>query len=141
MKRFKFKISGQTYDVEVARFDGEKATVNVNGTPYEVEVEGENIKTKTPILARKSVVNKPGEGEIKKADTGVIHKLTSPLPGVISRVVVNVGESVKEGQCLLIMEAMKMENNVMADKGGVVQSIKVKVGDSVLQGDTLVEIA
>lgn len=141
MKKYKFNISGQSYEVEVGPFDGTNATVSVNGTPYEVEIEGDTQKTKTPVLARKPVVNQPGEGEIKKTSTGAIHKLTSPLPGSISKVLVSAGDAVKAGDCLLIMEAMKMENNVMADKDGVVQSIKVKVGDTVLQGDTLVEIA
>lgn len=142
MKKYNFKISGQTYEVEIGSFDGVKATVSVNGTPYEVEVDGEIQKSKTPVLARKPVVNQPGEGEIKKTVvTGPAHKLTSPLPGSIFKIQVNVGDTVKEGDCLLVMEAMKMENNVMADKSGVIHSIKVKVGDTVLQGDTLVEIA
>lgn len=142
MKKYRFKISGQAYEVEVGPFDGVNATVSVNGTPYEVEIEGgDTLKSKTPVLARKPVVNQPGEGEIKKTASGVTHKLTSPLPGSIFKVLVNVGDSVNEGDCLLTMEAMKMENNVMADKAGVIQAIKVKVGDTVLQGDTLVEIA
>lgn len=141
MKKYNFKISGQTYEVEIGSFDGVKATVSVNGTPYEVEVDSDQQKSKTPVLARKPVVNQPGEGEIKKTATGPAHKLTSPLPGSIFKILVNVGDTVKEGDCLLTMEAMKMENNVMADKSGVIQSIKVKVGDTVLQGDTLIEIA
>lgn len=142
MKKYKFKINGQVYEVEVNEFDGNNATVSVNGTPYEVELQGEDKKAKTPVLARKPVVNKPGEGEIKKSETGGAgFKVNSPLPGTIKKVHVSVGSTVKEGDCLMVMEAMKMDNNVVAEKGGVVKVVKVKEGDAVLQGDTLVEIA
>lgn len=142
MKKYKFKINGQTYEVEVGEFDGTNATVSVNGTPYQVEMQGEEKKMKTPVLARKPVVNKPGEGQIKKADSGsATYKINAPLPGTIKKVNISVGATVKAGECIMVMEAMKMDNNVMAEKGGVVQSVKVREGDAVLQGDTLVEIA
>lgn len=142
MKKYKFKINGQVYEVEVGEFDGNNATVSVNGTSYQVEVQGEEKKAKTPVLARKPVVNKPGEGQIKKADNaGGAFKINSPLPGTIKKVNISVGDTVKEGDCLMVMEAMKMDSNVMAEKGGTVKAVKVKEGDAVLQGDTLVEIA
>lgn len=142
MKKYKFKINGQVYEVEVGEFEGNNATVSVNGTPYQVELQGEEKKTKTPVLARKPVVNKPGEGQIKKTESaGGAFKINSPLPGTIKKVNVSVGDTVKEGDCLMVMEAMKMDNNVMAEKGGTVKAVKVKEGDAVLQGDTLVEIA
>ena len=142
MKKYKFKINGQSYEAEVGEFDGTNVTVSVNGTPYQIEIQGEEKKTKTPVLARKPVVNKPGEGQIKKADTaGGAFKINSPLPGTIKKVNISVGDTVKEGDCLMVMEAMKMDNNVMAEKGGTVKAVKVKEGDAVLQGDTLVEIA
>ena len=142
MKKYNFKINGQTSEVEVGEFDGTNATVSVNGTPYQVELQGEEKKAKTPVLARKPVVNKPGEGEIKKTESsGASYKINSPLPGTIKKVNIAVGSAVKAGDCVMIMEAMKMDNNVIAEKGGTVQAIKVKEGDAVLQGDTLVEIA
>ena len=142
MKKYKFKINGQSYEAEVGEFDGTNVTVSVNGTPYQIEIQGEEKKTKTPVLARKPVVNKPGEGEIKKSEGGSgSYKINSPLPGTIKKINITVGATVKAGECVIIMEAMKMDNNVMAEKGGVVQAGKVKEGDAVLQGDTLVEIA
>lgn len=142
MKKYKFKINGQAYEVEIGEFDGVNATVSVNGTPYEVEVQGETKKIKTPVLARKPVVTQPGEGEIKKTtDTGKVYKVNSPLPGTIKKINVTVGASVQAGDCLMVMEAMKMDNNVMSEKGGIVKTICVKEGDSILQGDTLVELA
>lgn len=142
MKKYKFKINGQTYEVEVGEFEGVNATVSVNGTPYDVELQGDEKKTKTPVLARKPVINQPGEGQIKKTESlGSGHKINSPLPGTIKKVNISVGDTVKAGDCVIIMEAMKMDNNVITEKGGVVKSVKAKEGDSVLQGDTLVEIA
>lgn len=141
MKKYKFKINGQSYEVEVGEFDGTNATVSVNGTPYQIEMQGEEKKAKTPVLARKPVVNKPGEGQIKKEASSAGYKINSPLPGTIKKVNISVGSAVKAGDCVMIMEAMKMDNNIIAEKGGVVQAVKVKEGDAVLQGDTLVEIA
>ncbi len=142
MKKYKFKINGQTYEVEVGEFDGSNATVSVNGTSYQVELQGEEKKAKTPVLVRKPVVNKPGEGQIKKAENNsASYKINSPLPGTIKKINITVGATVKSGDCVMIMEAMKMDNNVIAEKGGTVQAIKVREGDAVLQGDTLVEIA
>lgn len=142
MKKYKFKINGQTYEVEVGIFDGTNATVSVNGTPYQVEMQGEEKKAKTPVLARKPVVNKPGEGQIKKTESsGAGYKVNSPLPGTIKKINVTVGATIKAGDCLMIMEAMKMDNNVNAEKGGTVKAINVREGDAVLQGDTLIEIA
>lgn len=141
MKKFKFKINGNQYDVEINDFEGQNAKVLVNGTEYNVEVEAEVAKTKTPKLARKPVVKRPGEGEIKKTDEGAgSFKIKAPLPGNIFKLKVNVGDSVKEGDCLLIMEAMKMENNVLAEKSGTVKAIKIKEGDAVLQDDVLIEL-
>ena len=141
MKKYKFKINGQTFEVEIGEFDGNIATVNVNGSPYEVELQNEAVKTKTPVLARKPIASSPGEGQIKKTEGAKAFKVSAPLPGSIFKLHVNVGDTIKEGDCLLVMEAMKMENNVLAEKGGVIKSIAVKVGDAVLQGDTLIEIA
>lgn len=142
MKKYKFKINGQIYEVEVGEFDGSNATVSVNGTPYQVELQGEEKKAKTPVLARKPVVNKPGEGQIKKTESSNnAFKVNSPLPGTIKKINVSVGDTVKEGDCLMVMEAMKMDNNVMTEKSGTIKAVKVREGDAVLQGDTLVEIA
>lgn len=140
MKKYKFKVNGQTFEVEVEDFDGNNTTVNVNGSSYKVELLGDAKTTKTPVLARKPVINQPGEGQIRKKEGGNAYKVSSPLPGSIFKMHVKEGDTVKEGDCLLVMEAMKMENNVLCEKGGVVTAVKVKVGDTVLQGDTLIEI-
>jgi biotin carboxyl carrier protein len=74
---------------------------------------------------------------VKKPSTGD-HQVLAPLPGSIFKMLTKVGDEVKKGDTLLIMEAMKMENNVMADKDGTVKEVKVKEGDSVLQSDVLI---
>ncbi|MFA8436371.1 MAG: biotin/lipoyl-containing protein [Marinifilaceae bacterium] len=139
MKKFKFTIKGQQYEVEIKDFEGTTAKIDVNGTIYDVEVEAEMKKAKTPTLVRKPVVTKPGEGKIAKAGAGAT-VVKAPLPGSIFKINVAVGDTINPGDTLLVMEAMKMENNVLAEKGGTVKAIKVSVGDSVLQDDVLVEI-
>ncbi len=140
MKKFKFTIRGQEYDVEIKDLQGSNAKIEVNGTSYDVDVHIEEKASKTPRLVRKAVVNKPGEGSIKKGGAGSA-TVKAPLPGSIIKINIAVGDSINPGDTLLVMEAMKMENNVLAEKGGTVKAIKVAVGDSVLQDDVLVEIA
>lgn len=139
MKKFEFTIKGHKYEVLMKDFDDNVAQIEVNGTSYEVEVHKEMKTTKTPKLVRQPVVSKPGEGTISKKEAGGF-KVKAPLPGSIFKLNVAVGDSVKKGDVLLIMEAMKMENNIMAEKDGVVKAIKVAVGDAVLQEDVLMEL-
>jgi biotin carboxyl carrier protein len=111
----------------------------VNGTNYNVEIHREVKQVKTPKLVRKPVMPKPGEGTIPKSGGATI-TVKAPLPGNIFKIIAKEGDEVKKGDNLLIMEAMKMENNVLAEKEGVIKSIKVKEGDAVLQGDVLIEM-
>ncbi len=140
MKKFKFTISGDDYDVHIQDMEDNVATIEVNGTKYEVEVKSEVKHSKTPQLVRKPVVQQPGEGQIKKSATSG-HTIKAPLPGTILKLNVREGDAIKAGQSLLVMEAMKMENQVMAEKDGVVSALKVKEGDAVLQDDVLIEIS
>ena len=138
MKKFKFTIRGQEFDVDIKEIEGSNAQIEVNGTVYDVEIKIDEKANKTPQLIRKPVINKPGEGQIKKSAGGVSVK--APLPGTIIKVDVAVGDAIAAGDTLLVMEAMKMENNVLAEKPGTVKAIKVNVGDAVLQDDVLIEI-
>lgn len=141
MKKYKFTIRGNDYDVHLRDIDDNIAELDVNGTIYEVEIKSEIKTSKTPKLIRKPVEKLPGEGEIKKTESAGKHKVLSPLPGTILKINVNIGDMVTEGQNLLVMEAMKMENQVQTTKAGEVSAIKVNVGDSVMQDDVLIEIA
>lgn len=140
MKKYKFNISGNDYDVHIRDIEDNIAELDVNGTIYKVEIKSEVRASKTPKLIRKPVEKMPGEGQIKKKESGGKHAVTAPLPGTILKLNVAVGDVVAEGQNLLVMEAMKMENQVQTTKGGEVLSIKVNVGDSVMQDDVLIEI-
>ena len=141
MKKFKFKIRGNSYDVEIKEFEDNLAKLEVNGTLYEVEVEQkETAKSKTPKLVRSQVQTKRSDSKIKKTVSSKATQIKAPLPGNIFKILVKEGDEVQKGDKIMIMEAMKMENNVLAEKEGTVKSIKVSEGDSVLQNDVLAEI-
>jgi hypothetical protein len=114
----------------------------VNGTPYKVEME------KAPKVAVKPVVRPvsaapaaPTAPVVKPAAASTGKSgVKSPLPGVILDIKVNVGDTVKKGQVIIILEAMKMENNINADKDGKITAINVSKGESVLEGTDLVII-
>ena len=150
MKEYKIKINGNDYAVVVKNVEDGKAEVSVNGTEYLVDVEGmraQKTQTKTPKIVQPSAVP-AGESHpaVQKtsspAATASVSAgdLKSPLPGVILDVAVREGDAVKVGQRLMLLEAMKMENNIEADRDGVVKSLKVRKGDSVLEGDVLITI-
>jgi biotin carboxyl carrier protein len=145
MKKFKFTINGNQYDTEILSVDDGTAEVIVNGTKYSVEVEQSIVIPKTPKLIRSiSVPSTDVHPSVSKTrspsspkGTGTIQ---SPLPGSIIKILVEVGETVKIGQRLLILEAMKMENNIESDKTGKIVSIQKQEGESVMEGDILITI-
>ena len=138
MKKFKFTISGNQYEVEVQSFENDKAQVVVNGTQYEVDVEREKEEAK-PVIAPRPSAPKAAAAPAAPAAGGNVDgvKAVAPLPGTIMQIYVNVGDQVKRGDKILMYEAMKMENNFLAEADGVIKDIKVKVGDNVLQGAVL----
>lgn len=142
MKKFKFTIHGNIYEVEILGFEDNIAKVEVNGTPYDVEVQRDLKMTKTPTLVRAEAPSPKGkETRIPRSPSHTTNQaVKSPLPGTIIQVLVKAGDKVAMGQKLLTMEAMKMENNVLAEKAGTIRSVLVKAGDTVLQNDVLVEI-
>lgn len=142
MKEYKYKINGNVYKVAIGDIEDNIAHVEVNGTPYNVEME------KAPKVVAKPVV-RPASTAPAAPTTTVVKPTTpssgksgvkSPLPGVILDIKVNVGDTVKKGQLVIILEAMKMENNINADKDGKITAINVSKGDSVLEGTDLVII-
>lgn len=141
MKKFKFTISGKQYEVEVQSFENDKAQVVVNGTQYEVDVEREKEEAKPVIAPRPKAAPASSAAPAAPAagDANGV-KAVAPLPGTIMQIFVNVGDEVKRGDKILMYEAMKMENNFLAEVDGVIKDIKVRVGDNVLQGAVLVVI-
>lgn len=138
MKKFKFTISGKQYEVEVQSFENDKAQVVVNGTQYEVDVEREKEEAKPVVAPRPKAAPAPAAtpAAAPAGDANGV-KAVAPLPGTIMQIFVNVGDQVKRGDKILMYEAMKMENNFLAETDGVIKDIKVKVGDNVLQGAVL----
>ncbi len=147
MKKFDFNINGNDYNVHIKSVEGDIAELEVNGTPYTVKIKQEIKTSKTPILVRK-------EGQSKSADKRIVENLTpvssgakpssksikSPLPGSIIKVLVSEGQSFKEGDVLMVMESMKMENNILAEKSGTVLKVCAPAGKAVLQDEVLFEI-
>ena len=113
-----------------------KYRVNVNGTSYEIEIE---LMSETEAKAAPAPAVAPAAAPAPAA-TGEGEAIQSPMPGTILDIKVNVGDSVKKGQVLMILEAMKMENEIMAGTDGVVTSIGVTKGASVQTGDALCTI-
>ncbi|HEY3391004.1 MAG TPA: biotin/lipoyl-containing protein [Prolixibacteraceae bacterium] len=145
MKKFKFKINGNQYSAEVLGFEDNIAEIEINGVMYSVEVDKTMQPVKTPKLVRSvSVPSTDSHPAVAKTASPSGPKgagtIKSPLPGVVLELFVNVGDTVKIGQRVLILEAMKMENNIEADKAGTVVSIGKNKGDSVMEGDVLIVI-
>ena len=144
MKEFKFKINGNDYNVFITNVDGNIAELEVNGTPYKVEIDRELKQTKTPKLVRPEAVpstdSHPSVAKTVSPGVATSGSIKSPLPGTVLSVNVKVGDIVKVGQRLLQLEAMKMENNIDSDKEGRIAAVNVKQGDSVMEGDVLIVI-
>ena len=155
MKQFKITVNGNEYFVNVESIQGNSAQVEVNGLPFDVGFENATGMTFTaPAKPAQVAAPAPAAAPAKPAAAptaaakpaaapaagGSGSAVKSPLPGVIIEVSVKVGDDVKSGQKILVLEAMKMENNINADKDGKVIEIKVAKGDSVLEGDDLIVI-
>jgi biotin carboxyl carrier protein len=145
MKKFKFTINGNQYETEVLNIEENIAEIEVNGTLYKVEVDKTMKTTKTPKLVRQAAVpSTDSHPSVAKTSSPAGPKgagsIKSPLPGVILEMYVREGDEVKMGQKLLMLEAMKMENNIEADKAGKVVSILKHKGDNVMEGDVLIII-
>jgi biotin carboxyl carrier protein len=148
MKKFSFTINGSEYAVRVRKIEGDKADLEVNGTPYSVKINQEIKTSKTPVvLVRKEVNTKMGDERVKENLTPVSEskrpsskQIKSPLPGNIIKVNVAEGAAFKEGDVLLVLESMKMENNVLAEKAGTVIKVCAPAGKAVLQDEVLLEI-
>ncbi|HHA19418.1 MAG TPA: pyruvate carboxylase subunit B, partial [Methylophaga sp.] len=125
-------VQAATQPSSTAGSEQDVYTIAVNGQSYVVQInEGgdiSNVSSTTPIATPAAPVS---SGE----------PVTAPLAGNIWKVEVSVGQTVQEGDVLIILEAMKMETQIVAEKGGVITSVSVKPGDTVNVGDLLVSIS
>ena len=139
MKEYKYKINGNVYKVAIGDIEDNIAHVEVNGTPYKVEMEKAPKAVVKPVVrpvattpaAPTTTVVKPAAPSSGKSG------VKSPLPGVILDIKVNVGDAVKKGQTIIILEAMKMENEIMAPKACKVTSVNVQKRATVESGTLL----
>lgn len=133
MKEYKFKINGKEYNVAIGQAEGKMLSVNVNGADYQVELE--NAPAAAPSFA--TADNAPAAAT-KPSGAGTVIK--SPLPGIIISIDVKEGQAVKRGQKVAVIEAMKMENDILAECDGTVTAVQARKGDSVLEGAPIVTI-
>ena len=113
-------------------------TITVNGTAYEVTVEegastgtAPVVKSAAPVSAPKPVAASGAVGAVK---------VNAPMPGKILAVKANAGQAVKKGDVIIVLEAMKMENDIVAPQDGTIASVSCAVGDSVEAGALLASL-
>lgn len=142
MKEYKYTINGNKYDVQIQGIEENIATVTVNGENYSVEMEKEPEPVKKKVVVRPVAQPQPAAAPASGSATRVNanNALKSPLPGVITDIKVAVGDEVKVGDTVVVLEAMKMANNLEAEKAGKVSAILVQVGESVMEDTPLVVI-
>lgn len=139
MKEYKFKINGKDYAVTIGEAEGKLLSVNVNGANYQVELE--NAPVAAPVQAAPVAQAAPAAAPAAAPKTaGAGTTIKSPLPGIIISVDVKEGQAVKRGQKLAVIEAMKMENDILSEVDGTVTAIHTRKGDSVLEGADIVTI-
>lgn len=134
MKQYKYTINGNKYEVTIGEVVDNIVSLEVNGELFKVEMEKkEEQAPQAPVV---QTIAKPAAP--KAVSTTVTIK--APLPGVIREVKVNVGDSISDSQTVVILEAMKMANNIDSESKGVVKEICVQPGQTVMEGDPLVII-
>ena len=159
MKTYKYKVQGVEYEVEIAEVEGKIAKVNVNGIPFEIEMQKPINAAKHPALAatKRSANTAPAEPVAPvatapvqpaakpqpaqpAAPAGAGTPVKAPLPGTINAINVKVGDKVGVGDVVVVLEAMKMQNNIEAENAGTVTSILVNQGDTVMEGAVMLTI-
>ena len=149
MNKYQYKVQGVDYDVEIEEVEGNVAKVNVNGIRFDVELKQPINPTSTlkkvhveapKPVSRPSVAPTVAPAADKPTSTGTGAAIKAPLPGTITEVKVNVGDTVKQGDVVLVLEAMKMQNNIESEHEGTVTSITIKQGESVMEGAVLMTI-
>ena len=166
MAKYEYKVKGVDYVVEIQDVEGNVANVTVNGIPFEVEMkqpvkagkqkvkltDGQNNISANSAASAGSASGSNSAGSSsaaspdsvspsKQATPAAGKPVVAPLPGTINEIKVKVGDKVNAGDTVVVLEAMKMQNNIDAETSGTIASINVNKGDAVMEGDTLVTIA
>lgn len=152
MNKYQYKVKGIDYEVEIAEVEGNIAKVNVNGIPFEVEMQQPinaakhpTINVQKPVVAPAPVSKPasapaPAAAPAAPAPSGSGSPIKAPLPGTVTEIKVQIGQQVSVGDTVLVLEAMKMQNNIEAETAGKVTSILVKPGETVMEGAVLLTI-
>ena len=148
MNKYQYTVQGVDYDVEIEEVEGNLAKVKVNGIPFEVElkqpINAARAITKPKVAAPQPAAPAPRPAVAPVAaapvSSGAGTPLKAPLPGTITSIAVKVGDKVNMGNTVLVLEAMKMQNNIEAEQSGTITSIAVNPGDSVMEGTVLLTI-
>ena len=161
MAKYEYKVKGVDYVVEIQDIEGNIANVTVNGIPFEVEMkqpvksskqkvkltDGQNHISASSVASAgsaagsSSAASSDSASSSKQATPAAGKPVVAPLPGTINEIKVKVGDKVNTGDTVVVLEAMKMQNNIDAETSGTITSINVNKGDAVMEGDTLVTIA
>ena len=154
--KYQYTVKGVDYEVEIQDIEGNIANVTVNGIPFEVEMKqpvkagkqkvklggGEqSVKSEKNNSSSTSAANATAAPIAKPAAAASGKPVVAPLPGTINEIKVKVGDKVNAGDTVVILEAMKMQNNIEAETSGTITGINVNKGDAVMEGDALVTIA
>ena len=151
MNKYQYKVQGVDYEVEIEEVEGNIAKVNVNGIPFEVELQKPINAAKHPTMARPKVeapkpvasapvAAAPAAAAQPAVPAGAGSPVKAPLPGTVTEIKVQQGQQVNVGDVVLVLEAMKMQNNIEAEYAGTVTSITVKPGETVMEGAVLMTI-
>ena len=151
MNKYQYKVQGVDYEVEIEEVEGNIAKVNVNGIPFEVELQKPINAAKHPTMTRPKVeapkpvaaapvAAAPVAAAQPAAPAGAGTPVKAPLPGTVTEIKVQVGQQVNVGDIVLVLEAMKMPNNIEAEYAGTVTSITVNQGETVMEGSVLMTI-
>lgn len=156
MRTYSYNVNGAQYDVTIESIQGQKAKLNVNGVAFDVEMLGTPLTegqlpaveaTAAPAAAAPTAPaaapTAPAAAPtapVAKGEAGAGTPVKAPLPGVVTKVLVSTGQAVKKGDTVVVLEAMKMENNITAECDGSVTGVCCAAGDSVMEGTTLVTI-
>jgi biotin carboxyl carrier protein len=152
MNKYQYKVKGVDYEVEIAEVEGNIAKVNVNGIPFEIELQkpinaakhptmtSPKVQAPQPVAAQPAAQSAPAAQAASAPAAGAGTPVKAPLPGTVTEIKVQVGQQVNVGDTVLVLEAMKMQNNIEAETAGQVTSILVKQGETVMEGAVLLTI-
>ena len=144
MSTYRLRIGDTEYEAEVKSITPDQAHIVVNGTEYVVDLVSIGrpaVEPSRPAASLPAAAPRSAPRPTRSPNEGTAGSVRSPMPGLVLRIDVKEGQSVKAGQTLLVMEAMKMENVIPAPHNGTVRKVLVTEGASVGEGDVLVEVA